>query len=243
MRKLASSLSQCLTAVIIAVCVSNDPCYGQSAEQKLGAEIARIEQELRQRSSQLTEIEAPPDRIQGPFGIFVSGSDKRGYRADDVARATSSVKYSLIASLDTPELAGIRSYVEKFFPTAEVEIMSTEAGVLATTQSSKRSIDTVLGFLNRLSRISKLSLDLAIGSTPDGAVFRMTPSGGGLTSEATTNGILANQYRGYYQYEVAKAGFKKVQGFLNLVDTDMHKLECSLHTLKSTDGPTPCVFR
>ena len=241
MRKLAGSLFQSLAAVAIAVCVSNEPCYGQSAEQKLGAEIARIEQELRQRSSQLTEIEAPPDHIQTPFGVFISGSDKRGYRADDVARATSSVKYSLIASLDTPELAGMRSYVEEFFPTAKVEIMSTEAGVLATTQSSKRSIDTVLGFLDRLSR-SKLSLNFAVGSSPEGAVFRMVPSGGGLTSEATTNGILVNQYRGYYRYEVTKAGYKKVQGFLNLVDTDLHKLECNLYSLESTDDPAPCAF-
>jgi len=241
-------LHRIVAGCFIFILGAGDLSHAQTIEEKLRTATSTLEQDLRHSVSQLTEIRLNANQRPVTDELLVYASsvtdlDKRGYRVEDVAHITLSTKQKLITSLGDPELAGMRAYVNEFFPTANVDVISTEAGVLASPQSTRRSLDTIWLFLDRLKRIPRLSIDLHITSLPDEAAVTMSPAGGGLVSESKTNASIANQYRGYYRYQVAKAGYKTIQGFLNLVDTDLQKLECILHPVDNAAGPTPCALK
>lgn len=157
-------------------------------------------------------------------------------RQDQFRKKVADITTQLLAGLEKPELAGMRSYVLEATKSLPDPIVGDYV-----SESSARSILGALEFVTcRLAKLDRLRLDLEIVTKPSGASFRILPYGGGVTFDRTTNTVVTNLYRGYYRYEITKIKHKPVQGIANLVDERGSKLMCELVPATSEEPASPC---
>lgn len=190
----------------------------------------------RNTTSRKKNLELIPVRFRG-------GSED-AYNAAEVERVIDSGKQDLLKALDDEDLQGLRSYVEVYYPAADLSFLRGDGDQLLATKSSTDAIaEKISAFLHKLRSIERLALRLKLVSLPNEAQFDLWPVG----NEKARIPAVANQelqvYRGLYKYRVYKPGFKPSEYMLNLVDQTGSILECRLYKGEESDGPYPCLLK
>jgi hypothetical protein len=156
------------------------------------------------------------------------------YDVEEASMVMGSIRDSLMASLSSPELAPLRGYVLKFVPTfpegSYVRSESTDEILIprSVVQENVSETERRLERIDSRASSGDLTLDLRVTSTPAEAQFWIDAYGGGSVRNTRTNAVLTNLYRGYFQYEVTKPGYKRMVGELNLIDEEGELLVCNL---------------
>ena len=174
---------------------------------------------------------------------FMGGSED-AYNAAEVEKVIDNGKQDLLKALNDKDLQGLKSYVEVYYPAADLSFLRGNGDQLLVTKSSTDElVEKISAFFRRLRSIERLALRLKLVSLPDEAQFDLWPVG---NDKARTLAV-ANQelqiYRGLYKYRVHKPGFKPSEYMLNLVDQTGSVLECRLYKGEEPDGPYPCLLK
>jgi hypothetical protein len=178
------------------------------------------------------------------------GKSVTGYDANQVIAILKTSRTNFTEGLSAPELVPLKDYVIQAYPIPNpgamerINDIKTDR-VLITEGSKDAAFANVLQFIARIRALinqRRLSIDLTVGSLPEGATFDMWASVGPHRT-TTTNNMVDNVYRGFYRYKVTKGGFKLIEDSLNLVDSDGQRLDCFLNQSNETDGPHPCKLR
>jgi hypothetical protein len=144
--------------------------------------------------------------------------------------------------LAQPEFAGVKAYVNKFFPTLlGVNSPSPDLMVKASIRNTrfshsfqeqqiteamfKKIAERVEAFF---AKLNKKSVDLEIESVPDGATFVLTAQGGSRRTN-DTNARITNVFRGIYTFQLSKDGYQSVSREVNLVDEAANNIVCKIY--------------
>lgn len=232
-----------LLVLTLFTCVSSE--YGQTQD----AELLRIKTALASAESSVkgnfNAIEAIEIKRQGSAQSFISG-----YDPDEVIGGITEGKRKLIEGLSGDKLAGLRSYVQLFYPVPTKSslkmVSSTGLGNTLVVESSKNEVFiSSLQFIEKVRNVTssdRLVINLTVKSDPSTADYDMWPDGGQHRT-TSTNSTLDNVYRGYYTYRITKSGYKTIEQPLNLIDSDGRTLDCSLNKDSDSDGPHPCKLQ
>jgi hypothetical protein len=215
---------------------------GSTVTKQLEASLsARLTYVARIFHNEVTSI--PSKTVKLP-----DGSAKRFYSEYAVKQAVLFCKSQLISELDQSEFAGMKSYVERFFPSGEFRVGAfserpTHAtySLLPTTFSylSQRQepqlgesefngiVQKVEVFLSKLIA-NKKAVSLDVTSTPEGASFVLVAEGGANRSN-DTNARVTNVFRGLYKFTLSKEGFRTISRELNLVDESGTSIICKIY--------------
>ena len=186
------------------------------------------------------EVGARFESVKSTFEREINGLPRirgeNGYNPADVnaaLRRTKDATLSPIPLKDKP----LRSYVERSFPGPVDE----SAEVVQKEEVEKR-FSLVRELLAKLSHLDSFRFDLTVNTSPPKARFELVPRVGTSIS-STTNSRLTNIYRGEYDYNITKAGYKRIHETINFIDRSGSVLECELQPDSGSEEALPCKFR
>lgn len=203
------------------------------------------------------QFKASVDSIKQVEKKLPNGQTVLGYSAKETKQIFINTKTNLINELSSKEYAGLRDYIDRYFPS--VESIPVTTAINRKTSSSKRAgirsrhaiiqeaiilppdlsnaATAVISFFSRLQR-NKRPVDLKVFSTPEGATVTLV-AGGKKIREADTNTIISNVVRGIYTYTFKRQGFSPITKEINLVDERATSINCTLK--EKEEGP--CTMR
>lgn len=177
-----------------------------------------------------------------------NGSAIEGYNANDVKQVFARNKTELLEGLNNEEFAGIRAYINRYYPSPEslpTFQVNTKSGsypseltytrvsnpttviqdpiILVTTVDN--SLKTIRAILSTLYK-NKEAIDFEVTSVPSGATVTLKADGG-KSRTADTNSRITNFFRGIYTYSITKEGFKTISREINLMHERGTRLECT----------------
>jgi hypothetical protein len=159
-----------------------------------------------------------------------------GYNPGDVNATLERAKDASLSSIP-PKDKPLRVYVERSFPQPV-----DESAPVAQKQEVEKRFSLVRELLSKLSRLDSFRLDLTVNTNPPKARFELVPRVGAPVS-SMTNGRLTNIYRGEYDYNITKAGYKRVHESINFIERSGSVLECELQPDSGPQEALPCQFR
>lgn len=159
-----------------------------------------------------------------------------GYNPGDVNTTLRQAKQATLSSIP-PKDKPLRVYVERSFPQPV-----DESAPVAQKQEVEKRFSLVRDLLSKLSGLDSFRLDLTVNTNPPKARFELVPRVGSPLS-STTNGRLTNIYRGEYDYNITKAGYKRVHETINFIERSGSVLECELQPDPGPQDALPCEFR
>jgi len=177
--------------------------------------------------------------LEGGWPV-AGGGGERGVPLEDFRRVLEAVGAELNPILTKPELAGMRAYVQRGLAGMEVETRNTSWGPCVRERDARKVFESINQMFNRLQKLDKLKIDLAVITEPPEAKVQIVALGGGIPTITTSNATITNLYRGIYTYRVEKAGYRMVEGPVNLVDERGTKLNCRLAGLADAGGSAHC---
>jgi hypothetical protein len=194
------------------------------------------------------EFESDISRLQVKRVILSDGTIQTGYDTDEVKEVVLHSKERLLRELRQAEFAGMRVYVEKFYPLVESSTTSNNSVSLPTDDLAGRDIkflharrqarllaeaqfnkivSSVRSFHSKL-RANKKAVDLDVVSTPDGAKFEFKAEGGESRTN-DTNSRVTNIFRGWYTFTLTKEGLRPITREVNLVDDAVTSIVCKIY--------------
>jgi len=201
-------------------------------ESSLAAILNETAEQFRSEISRI-----PARRVTDP-----NGKSRTVYSFSSMRKALVNSKTNLMAELDQPEFAGLKAYVSKSFPIAQVTTSqdSIIREPMLRTQLSHRFLDQqveetefkkiiagVEEFFSKLSQ-NKKSVNLEVQSLPDGATFVFTAEGGNSRTN-DTNARITNIFRGLYTFRLSKEGYRTISREVNLVDEAANTIVCKIY--------------
>ena len=181
------------------------------------------------------------ETVKTSFEIEVNDLNKTrgvedGYNPGDVNTTLRQAKDATLSSIPPKDMP-LRVYVERSFPQPV-----DESAPVAQRQEVEKRFSLVRELLSRLSRLDSFRLDLTVNTSPSKARFELVPRMGTPVS-STTNSRLTNIYRGEYDYNITKAGYKRVHETINFIERSGSVLECELQPDPGPQEALPCQFR
>jgi hypothetical protein len=180
------------------------------------------------------------DSVKSTFEMEINTLPKirgeNGYSSVSVNAALQKTKDATLSPIPTQDKP-LRGYVERSFPPP----LDESTDVVPKVEAEKR-FTLVRELLEKLSRLDSFRLDLTVNTNPPKARFELVPRVG-TSIASTTNTRLTNIYRGEYDYNITKAGYKRIHETINFIDRSGSILECELQPESSSEEALPCKFR
>ncbi len=196
-----------------------------------------------------TEKKAIPivrDELLAAHG-FYKDPEVSGYRLADISTFSITFKKRLISAADAPELAGIRDYINRAYPsTPEATFVGKKYGRMISIELAQKFFSEIANLMSSLMTVApRIIVTLEVHTTPAGARVQLFTFDGTLIRETTSNSRFTNLFRGLYNYRVEKDNFKTIVNGapLNLVDEDGTILDCALVGHQNRQAPLPCSLR
>jgi hypothetical protein len=158
------------------------------------------------------------------------------YRIHDVNELIQQIRGETLGGVPGDDLP-LRRYVEHTFP----NLLPVSPTGSASEGDVRRVVEKANAVLKRLTALPTFRFDLDVISKPARAHFELIPPMG-TSLVTTTNDKLTNIYRGEYEYEVRKAGYKTIHVNINFIDRSGNRLDCDLEPQSHKGEPFACRF-
>lgn len=157
------------------------------------------------------------------------------YGTSEVNELFANVRHEILKRVPEDDIP-LQTYVNRVFP---LVLNDDQYLPQSKVEGYIRRVETLL---NKLASLSAFRLDLTVNSNPSGARFELIPFSGTHLA-ITTNDRLTNVYRGQYDYEVKKTGYKTIHEQINFVDRSGDELNCELQPVSIPRDPIPCRLK
>jgi hypothetical protein len=159
------------------------------------------------------------------------------YRTKDVNELLRQTEKRILEAVPDDNVP-LQRYIDHGFPSS----LPTSPNGFALEPDVIRVAAEVNAVFKKLESLSAFRFDLTVSSKPSEAAFELISSVG-PSIKTTTNDTLTNIYRGEYDYQLTKAGYKPIRETINFIDRAGTQLDCVLKSASSRAEALPCRLR
>jgi hypothetical protein len=199
------------------------------------AEVLKALRDLGTRIEQSTPTWTTTE-IENPYTV----TRVTAYRAQQVRSTIDPLREEYLQIVrGYPEL---EAYVEQLFVLPSISGAGPAAAV--RKEDGDLTWKKIKNATTRLGRVNELTVRLEIKSVPiAGAHVKLRSVGLTEAMDVATNGTLERVWRGKYKYTVTKAGYKTIEGSLDLVLNSGGEFLCTLQPTNTGESALPCQLQ